>query len=141
VNRVSSRLVAIEGREELGRALDEIEACLRSHDVPEELTGEMRLVAEESLANVLDHAYADRGGGRVETLVRVAPDAIRLEIRDWGPAFDPLEVERPPLDDPLERRLPGGLGVHLMRSLTDEQSYARRGETNVLVLVKRRSVL
>lgn len=137
---MGSRLVALDGRQELGRALDEIEACLRSHSVPEELASEIRLVAEESLANVLDHAYAERSG-RVETVVTVAAEAIRLEIRDWGPGFDPLGVEAPPLDEPVERRPLGGLGVHLMKALTDEQSYARRDGANVLVLVKRRSGL
>ena len=137
---MGSRLVALERREELGRALDAIEAYLRSESVNEEQLGEIRLVAEEGLKNVLDHAYSE-AVGRVETLVSVASEAIRLEIRDWGPPFDPLELGRPPLDTPLDRRPLGGLGVHLMKSLTDEQRYSRRGEANVLVLVKRRTRL
>ena len=36
----------------------------------------------------------------------------------------------------MEERPIGGLGIHLVRQLVDEVSYHRRGDSNVVVLVK-----
>ena len=37
---------------------------------------------------------------------------------------------------PLEQRQLGGLGIHLVRSLTDEATYLRQDGRNVIRLVK-----
>jgi anti-sigma regulatory factor (Ser/Thr protein kinase) len=40
----------------------------------------------------------------------------------------------PNLDAPLEDRTVGGLGLHLLRSLSDEARYERRNDNNVIRL-------
>jgi anti-sigma regulatory factor (Ser/Thr protein kinase) len=46
-------------------------------------------------------------------------------------------LPEPDLTRAVEQRTPGGLGVHLMRKLTDEVSYERLGDKNCLTLKKR----
>jgi len=57
-------------------------------------------------------------------------------VEDDGKPFDPLQAPPPDLSLPLERRPIGGLGIHLIRNLMDEVSYARVGGRNVLKMVK-----
>ena len=62
---------------------------------------------------------------------------MELEIRDRGPAFDPLAAAPPDLSIPFSQRAIGGLGIHLARSVTDTIEYAREAGENCLRLTKR----
>jgi anti-sigma regulatory factor (Ser/Thr protein kinase) len=126
--------------EELARALDHIEDLLLQQAAERELVSEMRLIAEEGLANIVRHAYEPDEEGEIEVVLVLSETEVRLELRDQGRPFNPLEHPEPDLEAPIEDRPLGGLGVHLIRSLTDTQTYTRQGEVNVLVLIKRRGV-
>ncbi|HEY7818094.1 MAG TPA: ATP-binding protein, partial [Vicinamibacteria bacterium] len=115
---------------ELAGVLDRIEALVLEQGLSRELASEMRLVAEEALTNVLDHAYGQKEKSAVDVILRVEGGAVRLTVRDKGKAFNPLESALPRLDLPVEERPLGGLGIHLIKTLTDEQIYAREGEEN-----------
>jgi anti-sigma regulatory factor (Ser/Thr protein kinase) len=126
--------------EELARALDHIEDLLLQHAAEQELASEMRLIAEEGLANIVRHAYEPDEEGEIDVVLALSETEVRLELRDSGRPFNPLEHPEPDLGAPIEERPLGGLGVHLIRSLTDTQTYTRQGTVNVLVLIKRRGV-
>ena len=60
----------------------------------------------------------------------------RLDITfiDNGIAFDPLNDSNKSMDqDNLDE---GGMGIHIIRSLTDEQRYERIEQRNVFTLTK-----
>ena len=126
--------------DELARALDHIEDLLLQQAAERELASEMRLIAEEGLANIVRHAYEPDEEGEIEVVLALTETEVRLELRDSGRPFNPLEHPEPDLEAPVEERPLGGLGVHLIRTLTDAQTYTRQGTVNVLVLVKRRGV-
>ena len=126
--------------QELARALDRIEQLLLEEAAERELASEMRLIAEEGLANIVRHAYGPDEDGEIEVMLALSETEVRLELRDQGRPFNPLEHPEPDLEAPVEDRPVGGLGVHLIRSLTDTQTYARQGTVNILVLIKRRGV-
>ena len=92
---------------------------------------------DESVTNIIKHGY--RGaGGIVEVEMEAAAGALVVRLRDHAPRFDPTAVPRPDLNLPLERRPPGGMGVHLTRELTDEVRHeSPDGWGNELTLIKR----
>jgi serine/threonine-protein kinase RsbW len=92
---------------------------------------------DESVTNIIAHGY--RGTrGVVEVEIRVAEGALVVQLRDNAPPFDPTRRAPPDLSSPLERRPLGGMGVHLVRELTDEVRYTvPEGWGNELILVKR----
>jgi serine/threonine-protein kinase RsbW len=96
----------------------------------------LNVVLDEAVSNAINHGYD--AGVRGEIAVRLcrAGDGVLLEVEDDGRPFDPLQTPPPDLSLPLERRPIGGLGVHLIRNLMDEVSYARVGGRNVLKMVK-----
>ncbi len=62
-----------------------------------------------------------------------------MEFSDEGRQFNPLtESKRSHLGADIDSAEIGGLGVHLITQLTDEQSYRREGERNYLLVRKRR---
>ena len=56
-------------------------------------------------------------------------------VGDDGSPFDPLASREPQIDLPVEEREIGGLGIHLIKNLTDEVSYRRDGDSNLLTMV------
>jgi len=68
------------------------------------------------------------------TLDRVG-DEIRLSITDFdADRFDIREAAEVDVEQPLEARTPGGLGIHLVRKLADriEYDYADRIGTTIV---------
>ena len=93
------------------------------------------LAAEEALVNVINHAYPETAPGGVEVHVsfsHVYP--LILEIRDQGAPFDPLSLPEPELGADVSKRKVGGMGVFLIRRMTDEVRYHRDVGTNILTL-------
>lgn len=135
------RRFSFESRgDELASALDRVERILEEELLESELVAEMRLVAEEGVTNVIRNAYEEEEGD-IEVEVSVSAAEVRLVLRDRGRPFNPLDYPAPDLELPAAERPVGGLGIHIIRSFTDEQTYAREGDENVLVLVKRRRAL
>ncbi len=93
------------------------------------------LAAEEALVNVINHAYPKASPGDLAVQV-ASSDAfpLILEIRDQGAAFNPLSLPDPDLDADVSRRKVGGMGVFLIRRMTDEVRYRRERDTNFLTL-------
>lgn len=82
------------------------------------------LAVDEALTNVIRHVYANQPGHRILVHVCACRDARRgagleVRIRDFG--------RQVPLDQICGRDLddlrPGGLGVHIMRSVMDSCEY------------------
>ena len=122
---------------ELPGALDWLEAMLRAAGVGKMVVHELRLAAEESLSNIIRHAYVDTARHSIEVGVEIDGGEIQLVLRDDGRPFSPLAAPTPDLDAPVEQRPAGGLGIHLLRNLVDRADYRRENDTNVLRLVKR----
>ena len=127
----------------LGNALDELppildwlEAVLRAAGVASAIVGELRLVTEEGLSNVIRHGYADSARHSIEITLETGGGEILLVLRDDGQPFNPLAATpRDPHAPTRERG--GGWGVHLLQSLVDRADYRREGDANILCLVKR----
>ncbi len=122
---------------ELPAALDWLEAALRAAGVGEAVVGELRLVAEEGLSNVIRYAYADTARHSIEVTVEIDGGEVRLVLRDDGRPFNPLAVPAPDLNAPIDQRSGGGWGIRLLKSLVDRADYRRENDANVLHLVKR----
>ena len=103
--------------------------------------GDMCLVVDEAVTNVILHGYDGREG-TVEIVVEREDDALVITIRDQARAFNPGEVEAPHLEESLIERDYGGMGVFLINKLTDEASFRQlRGGGNELRLVKRAFII
>jgi anti-sigma regulatory factor (Ser/Thr protein kinase) len=105
----------------------------------EDKAGDLVLATHEAITNVITHGYREEPGD-VRVTIELDNDRIIIRIYDHSPRFNPTKVAEPDISIPLDRRPPGGLGVHMMRSFTDEMIYSSSplGE-NELVLVKRLS--
>jgi len=116
-----------------------VERAALSLDANEEEKSELVMAANEAVENLIVHGYLQKPG-----LVRVSIESkdgcIIVRIFDRSPRFDPTTVQTPDISKPLDRRPQGDLGIHMMRSFTDEMIYSTSpAGQNELVLVKRLS--
>ncbi len=105
--------------------------------LPQRIRSEMHLVLDEELSNKVKYAWPVGGSHEIGLSMRLDEGCLEVEITDDGRAFDPLAVQEPDLGLSVEERPIGGLGVYLVRKLTDEQRYERRDGQNRSVLRKR----
>lgn len=95
------------------------------------------LVVEEAVINIMLYAYPEDGGSLQVVLWQGQDNELRLQLQDQGLSFNPLEAREPDLSAPLEERSIGGLGVHLVQSLSDGMAYKRQNGSNLLQLIFR----
>ena len=97
----------------------------------------VKVSIEEAVVNVMNYAYPPDTRGDV-TIEAVSNDVrLKFSIKDSGKPFDPTAAR--PVDTSLsaEQRPIGGLGIHLVRQIMDEVSYARVEDRNILTLKKK----
>jgi anti-sigma regulatory factor (Ser/Thr protein kinase) len=106
-------------------------------DIDADTLGEICLVVDEAVTNVILHGY-DGKPGRIDIEMLAEQDDLVIHVRDQAPVFTAEEVETPHLDEALSERAYGGMGVYLIRKLTDEAEFhPLPGKGNELRLVRR----
>jgi serine/threonine-protein kinase RsbW len=85
---------------------------------------DLRLAVTEACANAIEASAARGSTEPVIVRCRIEPDRIEIEIIDRAGGFDPEEVESPPsATDPARLEHERGLGIPLMRALTDDVEF------------------
>ena len=119
----------------VARLAELVDEFARHEALPAAVAHDVVLVAEEAFTNVARHGGAAAPGAVVEVALRRDGDEVTVSLADEGPPFDPTSVPPPDVSGGLEAREPGGLGIHVMRTLCRTIDYQRRDGRNVLTLV------
>jgi anti-sigma regulatory factor (Ser/Thr protein kinase) len=122
---------------ELPRLAEAVEAFSGERGLSAHDRFELGLVLEEIFTNIVKYAFADGAAHPVGIRLDLVGDAVVAEITDHGRAFDPRDAPAPDLDADLEHRPIGGLGIHFVRTLTQDLAYERRAGINHLSFRKR----
>ena len=98
---------------------------------------EMELAVDEAVTNIVLHGYAGTEGWvRLSCELADEGAGVVVVIEDTAPPFDPTAAPSPDLEGDADERPIGGLGVHFIRTMTDEMTYECRDGINVLKLLK-----
>jgi len=97
---------------------------------------DVNLVLEEAVINVIAHGLDDGEEHEIGVSLLLDGKQLTLTVENDGIAFNPLEAPEPRVDAPIEERRPGGLGILLVKRLTDDLVYRRMGNKNILVMKK-----
>ena len=95
----------------------------------------VELATEEAVVNVFKYAYP-HGEGKIRLRCMEDGDRFVIEVTDWGVPFDATALPDPDLT--LEERPVGGLGIYLIKKMTDEMRYTRQDGQNILSLIIRK---
>ena len=118
----------------VGDASEALRRFAEEATLPVDLLNDLLVIVDEVVSNWLKYGCAGQQAPEMDIQASVAAERLTLRFSDTGPAFDPLSAPSPDLDVPLKDRPIGGLGLYLVRALTDSQHYARLDGRNVLDL-------
>jgi len=100
------------------------------HHIPNETRGGLQLILEESVMNVMSHAYPKGAKGLIEVLFKADSEWFSITLIDSGKAFNPLQKDT---NLKVERRMEkGGMGILIFKELTDKIEYNYTDECNRL---------
>ncbi|HET9129489.1 MAG TPA: SpoIIE family protein phosphatase, partial [Terriglobia bacterium] len=126
---------------ELKNSLSEIERVAstaddfgRRHRLSAETQRNAKLALDEILTNIVSYAYTDADEHRIVTRFSLEQGKLTIEVEDDGRPFNPLDTPEPDITQSLQERSIGGLGIHLVRKLTDELEYRRQDRRNILIM-------
>ena len=107
---------------------------VKTFEIPDEIYNDLRLVLEEAFVNIASYAYTEKDNQPVTIELSNTQNEISITFTDTGIAFNPLTdpAECKDTDDHCE----GGMGIHIIKSLTDHQEYNRVGQSNVFTVTK-----
>jgi serine/threonine-protein kinase RsbW len=98
----------------------------------------LELAVDEACANVIEHAYGHDVSKEVVVRVTLDGETLSIDIEDTGRGFDPGSVDQEELEQLINKRKTGGLGMRLMTKLMDEVRYEiEPGKKNALHMTKR----
>jgi anti-sigma regulatory factor (Ser/Thr protein kinase) len=95
------------------RARDFIEAWALTAGFSDLERGRIVLAADEAITNIMRHTYQGAPDKPIVLTAEIVDGQINFRLRDQGPAVDFATMKGRELDDIR----PGGLGLHLLRSV------------------------
>ena len=105
---------------------------------------QVTLSVEEAVANIINYAYPRDTIGKIDIDIRIHPPKededgeLIIETNDYGQPFDPTERRDFDVEQNVDNRQVGGLGIYLYQTLMDSVDYHRTADgRNVLVMFKR----
>jgi len=121
--------------EYLRELMSSISHCARERGFSPERISEIELATEEALVNIFKYAYPDKIGEVEVTCKWDQEGRLIIEIVDSGVPFDMFSIGEPDTTADISKRKIGGLGIFLIKKLTDDVQYQREGTKNVLSLI------
>lgn len=92
----------------------------------------LEVALEEAVVNILNYSHATQIGMDIS---HTGTSAVSILLTDDGVPFDPTSFDSDTSRAVSERQI-GGLGISLMRQISDELHYQRTNGNNQLKIIK-----
>jgi anti-sigma regulatory factor (Ser/Thr protein kinase) len=133
----SASVVLVNRRKEIERLGRFMERFGEQNRLPADEVLDTNLVLDEIIINIIAHGYDDDHEHQIHVSLALDAGLLTIQIEDDGRPFNLLEAPPPNLDLPIEERPIGGLGIHIVRSLTETIEHRLENGWNVLTLKRR----
>ena len=112
------------------------EEMLEAHDVAEGVRFPVHLAMEELFVNMVKYNPDISTDIQVDITLQ-ANQLVRVSlVDDGGVEFDVTAARPVNIDAPLEDRIPGGLGIHLIQNLVDTLDYEYQDGRGEVIFTK-----
>lgn len=131
----SMKIVLVSQPETVRHGLRHAVEWLARIGLTEDLRGSAELVLAEVVNNVIEHAYAGDPLGTIEIALDPTDSGFSCTVSDSGapmPTGTPPVGTLPSLDVAVDDLPEGGYGWFLIRTLVNDLTYDRQGDTNRL---------
>lgn len=130
-NRQTVTEVSIPSNPNYLERLRRIVGCLADHaGMTTKEAHDAKLAVTEACANAIRHGSTEGTDDKVSIRISSAGPTVVTEVTDRGEGFDPAKLVTRPISEP------GGLGIPLMRALSDDLQFERSLKGMTVRLVK-----
>ena len=130
---MESNLCVKNNLSELQRLTEFIQIFGRDRQLSGKTIHNLVLCLEEIFSNIVHYAYDDAEDHHIWVYLVLDGDIVKLEVKDNGKPFNPTELPelRPKSFDELGI---GGLGIQMVRGLSDTMAYQHENGHNILTI-------
>ena len=129
--------VTLTCAEDKAKLADALQKFAQNYQLPAPAIQAVDLALEEHLTNVFNYGYKEGCQPQIRVTMEQREADFIVEVTDNGKPFNPLEHPGADVNQPLQDRPIGGLGIHLMRKFIDDLAYRRETGRNILTMRKR----
>jgi anti-sigma regulatory factor (Ser/Thr protein kinase) len=126
--------------EGVGELMSRVRATLQSWSIPDEAAHEVLIITDELATNIARHAWHDGGEHSFAYTLRLATPSsgpeLNILLQDDGDAFDLTQHIPTGLDQEIDDRRLGGIGLALVREFAKQIQYSRENGENRVCIVK-----
>ncbi|MFM1769569.1 MAG: hypothetical protein RJA22_2098 [Verrucomicrobiota bacterium] len=123
--------------EDIPPANEAISQWMESAEAPPAADYLANLALEELVTNCVKYGYDDSAEHLIQVTLSLQDGELAMTVIDDGRAFNPLDLPPPDTTLAIEDRPIGGLGIHMLRQMSDRMEYERRDGKNHVTLRKR----
>lgn len=103
----------------------------------EKFKNDLSICADEIFANLDMYAFKEGDSKKEVTITTtIWDDKFKASFADNGVAFNPLEVDNSNATDAVKRHKKGGLGIYMIKKLTDSFYYQYNNRQNIITIEK-----
>lgn len=124
-------------RQELVRLAGLVERFGADQHLSDDVVMNVNLVLDEIVSNVIKYGQASDAADAIGVSLALDGGVLTIDIADDGIAFNPIDAKPPDLDLPITERPVGGLGIHIVKALTETIDYRRDHDRNRLTMTMR----
>ena len=125
--------------ESLERVMSFVHAELGRRLCPISVQNQLDIALEELFVNICLYAYEDDDPApnvTVEYFYYATPHSMTIQLTDHGVPFNPLDHDDPERATSVEEATIGGLGILMAKKVSDDISYIRDNDSNVIAFKK-----
>ncbi|TMQ55773.1 MAG: ATP-binding protein [Candidatus Eisenbacteria bacterium] len=119
-----------------GRPVRVRDGFAERHVVPADAAFDLKLALEELFTNMVK--YHPEGAEAILVRLEHEVSSVRATLQDFDvDSWDVTRAAALDVNAPIEARQPGGMGLHLVRMVTDEFRYEYRERSSTITVTKR----
>lgn len=120
---------------EIGEVCNKIDQFCIENNIPNKKRQDIDLIVDELASNVIFYAYPDGEQHSFTLSMELNDGVVTIKMVDTGTPFNPLNKDDPDIELSAEERQIGGLGIFLVKQLSEKVSYQRLNDKNHLTIV------
>ena len=119
-------------RSEVRAAADWLHEVAHQYEVPQNKAIALDQCLDEVLMNIVMHGGSSAATTPVQLSFALTPKEAAITVSDSGKPFDPVNAPAKPRPMTLEEAEPGGLGLSIIKGLSNHINYEFKNGRNVL---------
>ena len=125
-------ITVVPSMETVSQVSEYMEAEMEKFEISPKISMKLLIAIDEIYSNIVRYS----GATEATISIHKIDNALKLQFKDNGKPYNPLEAEEPDITASAEDRTIGGLGIFMVKKMLDDVAYEYNDNINILTLTK-----